>query len=185
MPGAADEATMLVKPCGRGGNGRRAWLRAMWEKSRGGSSPLVRTKNGGPLSGGGLVASGPATVHMGFRTDGGGHGRGMDTGVIIAIVVAVIVVLVVLALMAKARSRKQADQHRAEAAEHRDLARVAQMEADRKAAEAEERAARARKEQLAAETQRLEADRAAAEAVDLREHADTVDPDVDVDADRR
>ena len=31
-------------PCGRGGIGRRSALRSLWEKSRGGSSPLDRTK---------------------------------------------------------------------------------------------------------------------------------------------
>jgi uncharacterized membrane protein YhiD involved in acid resistance len=125
------------------------------------------------------ASSFPASMHIGIRTDRAGHGRGMDTGAAIAIVVVVLVVLVVLALVARARGRKRDEQHRAEAAEHRDLARVAQVEADRKAAEADERAARARKEQLAAETQRLEAERAAAEAVDLRDHADTIDPDVE------
>src|SRR5262249_60338294 len=45
LPGPPErqESGLRPAPCGRGGTGRRASLRCLWEKSRGGSSPLDRT----------------------------------------------------------------------------------------------------------------------------------------------
>jgi FtsZ-interacting cell division protein ZipA len=106
----------------------------------------------------------------------------MSTEATVALIVIGVAVLVLIAYGVWYSSRRRTERRRTEAAEHRDLAAVARVEADRRAAEAEERAARARREQLAAEQHRLEAQRAAQEVSDLERRADALDPDVDHDA---
>ena len=93
-----------------------------------------------------------------------GTGAAMEaTVVIIAIVVVVLDRRSSPCVVARRRTRAHARGGAAyRAAETRDLAEVASVDADRQAAEADERAARAERERLAAEQQRLEAERRAA-----------------------
>jgi len=107
----------------------------------------------------------------------------MDAPLIIAIIVAVLVVIVALTWIARRQKAAHLEERRVRAAETRDLAAMASLDADRQAAEAAERAARAEHERLSAEQQQLEADRQRQEATDLHQQADELDPDVDLDAD--
>jgi hypothetical protein len=110
----------------------------------------------------------------------------MSTGTITAIVVVAVLVIVLLVFLATQRRRRVHDERlRHEAAEHRRVAAVAQVEADRRAAEAEEQAARARREALAAEQARLQASEAQATAASTWQRADELDPDLDADDARR
>jgi hypothetical protein len=108
----------------------------------------------------------------------------MDAAPIVAIVITVLVLIALVAWRAaRRRSGIRQEEARYQAAQTRDLAQVAEVEAARQTAEADERAARAERERLAAEQQRLGAEQQRQDAAALLREADQLDPDVDVDLD--
>ena len=118
----------------------------------------------------------------GVEPTASGYSLSMNAGVIIAIVVTALLVVVGLVVLGRRKGRARDEERRGQAAEHRNLAQVTQLEADRQAAEAEERAARAKGEQLASQQQGLEVERIRAQAKELESRADELDPTLATDA---
>jgi type II secretory pathway component PulK len=112
----------------------------------------------------------------GFTAPDAGKRPGMETIIIIAVIVAVIVAILAVVL-AKRRGEVRDAEHRHEAQERREMAKVSELEADRRIAEAEERAARAKRETIAAEQAKMAAASHRAAADDLNAQAADIDPD--------
>ena len=107
----------------------------------------------------------------------------MSTVLIIIIVVAVIALVAFLVVGRQAKARKD-ETRRVEAGQHRDEAQVGSARAASREAEAEERQARAKREKAKADEQATLARTEHQEAKKRRQHADSLDPDVDEDDER-
>jgi FtsZ-interacting cell division protein ZipA len=101
----------------------------------------------------------------------------VSTIAVVLIVIGAVIVIALLAAALKGARERKLEDRRAIAGEHREEAKLRQLEADKEAASADEQAARARREAAEAESRSRAAERERERARGHVEHAVEIDPD--------